>query len=81
MTLDSYWTDQTEVTNAQFTAFMNEQGNQSERGVSWWEPDAGHGSIVYGYIDENQAGFHPQAGYENYPVVEVSWYDAAAYCA
>jgi formylglycine-generating enzyme required for sulfatase activity len=29
--LDAFWIDQTEVTNAQFAAFLNEQGNQSEQ--------------------------------------------------
>jgi formylglycine-generating enzyme required for sulfatase activity len=34
VTLDPYWINQTEVTNAQFAAFMNEQGNQAEDGAS-----------------------------------------------
>jgi len=28
-----------------------------------------------------KAGFFTQEGYEDYPVIEVSWYGAAAYCA
>lgn len=79
--LDAYWIDQTEVTNAMFTAFLNEKGNQVEDGVSWWESGAGHGGIVYGYIDEGQGRFNSQAGYEDFPVIEVSWYGASAYCA
>jgi serine/threonine-protein kinase len=79
--LDAFWIDQTEVTNAQFTAFLNEQGNQVEEGVSWLEPGAGHRGIVYGHIVENDGIFQPQTGYEDYPVIEVSWYGAAAYCA
>jgi formylglycine-generating enzyme required for sulfatase activity len=79
--LDAFWIDQTEVTNAMFTTFLNEQGNQVEEGVSWLEPGAGHGGIVYGHIKENDGVFHPQAGYKDYPVIEVSWYGAAAYCA
>ena len=79
--VDAFWIDQTEVTNAMFTAFLNEEGNQVEEGVSWLEPGAGHRGIVYGHIDETDGLFRPQAGYEDYPVVEVSWYGAAAYCA
>jgi formylglycine-generating enzyme required for sulfatase activity len=79
--LDAFWIDQTEVTNAMFTAFLNERGNQVEEGVSWLEPGAGHRGIVYGHIEENDGVFLPQAGYEDYPVVEVSWYGAAAYCS
>jgi formylglycine-generating enzyme required for sulfatase activity len=79
--LDAFWIDKTEVTNAMFTAFLNEQGNQVEEGVSWLEPGAGHRGIVYGHIEENDGVFGPQTGYEDYPVIEVSWYGAAAYCS
>jgi formylglycine-generating enzyme required for sulfatase activity len=79
--LDAFWIDKTEVTNAMFTAFLNEQGNQVEEGVSWLEPGAGHRGIVYGHIEENDGVFRPQTGYEDYPVIEVSWYGAAAYCS
>jgi serine/threonine-protein kinase len=85
--LGAFWIDQAEVTNAMFTAFLNEQGNQVEDGVSWLEPGAGHRGIVYGHIEENAAPptedgvFRPKAGYEDYPVIEVSWYGAAAYCS
>jgi len=79
--LDAFWIDQTEVTNAMFAAFLSEQGNQAEEGVSWLEPGAGHRGIVYGHIEENDGLFLPEAGYEDYPVVEVSWYGAAAYCS
>jgi serine/threonine-protein kinase len=79
--VDAFWIDQTEVTNAMFAAFLNEQGNRVEEGVSWLEPGAGHRGIVYGYIEENEGRFVPQAGYEDHPVIEVSWYGAAAYCA
>jgi len=81
VSLDAFWLDQTEVTNTMFTAFLNERGNQIEEGVSWLEPGAGHRGIVYGHIEEQDGVFHPQSGYENYPVIEVSWYGAAAYCS
>ena len=79
--LDAFWIDQTEVTNAQFVAFLNEQGNQVEEGVSWLEPGAGTRGIVYGHIEQDDGVFHPSTGYEDYPVIEVSWYGAVAYCA
>ena len=79
--LDPFWIDLTEVTNAMFATFLNELGNQTQEGVSWLEPGAGHRGIVYGHIKENEGVFVPQAGYEDYPVIEVSWYGAAAYCA
>ena len=80
VSLDSFWLDQTEVTNAMYTAFLNNQGNQSEDGIDWFEPGAGHHGIVYGFIREQAEVFKTLAGYEEYPVIEVSWYGAAAYC-
>jgi formylglycine-generating enzyme required for sulfatase activity len=78
--LDAFWIDQTEVTNAQFCRFLNTYGNQREEGISWLEPGAGHGGVVYGQIDEIDGVFLPKTGYEDHPVIEVSWYGAAAYC-
>jgi serine/threonine-protein kinase len=79
--LDAFWIDQTEVTNAMFTAFLNERGNQVEEGISWLEPGAGQRGIIYGHIEEKNGVFRSQTGYEDYPVIEVSWYGAAAYCS
>ena len=79
--LEAFWIDQTEVSNAQFAIFLNEQGNQEEDGVYWLEPGAGSRGVIYGYLEENEGIFTPRSGYEDYPVVEVSWYGAAAYCA
>jgi len=81
VSVDAFWIDRTEVTNAMFAAFLNDQGNQVEDGVAWLEPGAGDRGIVYGHIDESDGVFRPEPGYEDYPVVEVSWYGAAAYCA
>ena len=78
--LNSFWIDKTEVSNAQFCKFLNAKGNKSTNGIKWFEPGAGHRGIVYGYIDEIDGVFKPKAGHENYPVIEVSWYGADAYC-
>jgi formylglycine-generating enzyme required for sulfatase activity len=79
--VDAFWIDQTEVTNAMFSLFVNERGNQVEEGVRWLEPGAGHRGIICGHIDETDGIFLSQAGYEEYPVAEVSWCGAAAYCS
>ena len=80
MHIDAFWMDKTEVTNAQFCIFLNEKGNQSTNGIQWFEPGYGHRGVVYGYIEEIDGVFKPEEGYENYPVIEVSWYGAQAYC-
>jgi len=81
--LDAYWIDRTEVTNTMFTAFIAATGYQTDavkqgggyvftdgdwqyvKGPSWKHPH-GRGTNLDGLGD--------------YPVVEVSWNDAAAYC-
>ena len=80
VSLDAYWIDQTEVNNLQFADFLNYQGNQTEEGIQWWEPGEGHRGIVYGLIEQAEGVYRPIQGYEMYPVIEVSWYGARAYC-
>ena len=81
VSVDAFWIDQVEVTNEMFAAFLNDQGNQTQNDIMWFEPGGGHRGITYGYIEENEGQFFTQEGYENYPVIEVSWYGAAAYCS
>lgn len=78
--IDAFWIDKTEVTNAQFCKFLNIKGNQTTNGVKWFEPGAGHRKVIYGHIQEIDGVYTPNTGYENYPVIEVSWYGAKAYC-
>jgi len=73
--LDGYWIDKTEVTNAMYAAFLNERGNQSEGGSTWL--DAGDEDVRIGQVNGT---WQPDSGYADHPVVEVSWYGAAAYC-
>ena len=86
--LDGYWLDKTEITNAMFARFIEENGYLTEaekqagaqfldltlaepdwravRGADWKHPHGPNSSIT---------------GLEQHPVVQVSWTDAAAYCA
>jgi len=76
VTLDEFWIDQTEVTNAQFAAFLNEQGNQTEGGATWLELES-----VDCLIEQIDGEYRSKSGYADHPVIEVSWYGAVAYCA
>jgi len=81
--LDAYWIDQTEVTNAMFTLFVERTGYQTDA--------EGEGSSYVfdgtNWNDVSGADWqHPQgpssglAGLNDHPVVHVSWNDAEAYC-
>jgi formylglycine-generating enzyme required for sulfatase activity len=73
--LDTFYIDKTEVTNAQFAQFLNEQGNQKERGATWLT--VGDEDCL---ITETGGQYQPKNGYADHPVIEVTWYGAAAYC-
>jgi formylglycine-generating enzyme required for sulfatase activity len=75
VSLDAFTLDAYEVTNAQFAAFLNAQGNQQEGGASWLEFDSD-----YVKIHQVSGTWQADSGYANHPVVEVSWYGAQAYC-
>ena len=72
--LDAYYIDIYEVTNAQFSRFLNEKGNQKEGGVTWLNI-----GIEYCLIEYKNGKYQPKSGYANHPVIEVSWYGARAY--
>ena len=75
VTLDAFWLDRTEVTNAQYAAFLNVEGNQTEGGVTWLEGDSE--SVL---VEQSGGTFRAKSGYEDHPVAVVSWYGANAYC-
>jgi formylglycine-generating enzyme required for sulfatase activity len=75
VTLDAFWLDKTEVTNAQFVMFLNQVGNQIEDGTTWMDLDSRNAGIV-----EENGRFRPLEGFANHPVVYVSWYGAQTYC-
>jgi formylglycine-generating enzyme required for sulfatase activity len=73
--LDEYAIDKYEVTNAQYAEFLNAEGNQEEGGDTWLDADS---SFVR--IHESGGFWQADAGYEDHPVVEVTWCGARAYC-
>ena len=73
--LSSYWIDRTEVTNAMFAIFLEASGNQSEGGALWLTKDDPDSHLI---LIEGE--WQAEPGFEDHPVVEVTWYGANAYC-
>ncbi|MBM3236375.1 formylglycine-generating enzyme family protein [Candidatus Poribacteria bacterium] len=73
--LDAFYIDKYEVTNAQYAEFLNAYGKNADA--------AGHRLLCINFVSSliEKMGniYKPKAGYENHPVVTVSWYGAAAY--
>ena len=84
VSLDGFWLDHTEVSVAQFRTFVEATGHRtsSEDGgrPSAWLDNDGVWQVGAGADWEHPAGSASQTQ-DNDPVVQVSWTDAAAYCA
>lgn len=74
--LDSYYISRYEITNANFCAFLNSEGNQTAEGAIWYDIDNNNGNIVYVATTNS---YHPAPGKENNAVSYVNWYGAKAY--
>ena len=75
VSLEPYWIDKTEVTNAMYARFLNDVGNQAEGGVPWLDVTE---PLVW--ISDKSGTWEAVSGWEHHPIVGVSWYGAAAYC-
>ncbi len=76
--LDAFYMDRHLVTNADYARFLNVFGNRKEGGKKWLD-NAGPLSSWLCKIQQKGGRFIPKRGYENHPVVKVSWYGARAY--
>jgi GTPase SAR1 family protein len=72
--------DKYPVTNAQFCAFLNERGNQSEGGVKWMDLKGGIEDERCRIMRKGNR-FVVEPGFEEHPVIYVTWYGARAYAA
>ena len=73
--VDGFWIDKHLVDNKQFTEFLYFQGNLIDNGVTWYDDESEYSLFV------NWGDFlKPYLGFEDYPVMDISWYGAQAYC-
>ncbi len=75
VTLDGFWVQKLEVTNAQFARFLNDYGsNQDPEGHMLLDLEDTGCEIVF-----TNGRYQPVDGRAKHPVVEVTWYGARAY--
>jgi formylglycine-generating enzyme required for sulfatase activity len=79
VTLRAFSMGRTEVTNAQYAAFLNEKGNQKEGGTEWIDLSGKTTSEKCRIESNDGKTFSVKKGYENHPVIYVSWYGAKAF--
>ncbi len=76
VSIDAFYMDTHEVTNADYAAFLNAEGKHTDAGHTWL--DIADGDVHIALVD---GAYRAKSGHENHPVVEVSWYGAMAYAA
>ena len=74
VSLDAFYMDVYEVTNAQYATFLNAVGKHQDAGLEWL--DIGDGDEL---IELVGGVYRPKSRFADHPVIEVSWYGAAAY--
>ncbi len=72
--VNGFYMDQYEVTNEAYCLFLNEKGNQKEGGYLWLNTQGD-------FVEIQKVGdrFEVKTGFEQHPVVGVTWYGANAY--
>jgi len=82
VTLSDYYIGKTEVTNAQYAVFLNDYQSDKVKNGEFAEEDLIE-EYEWGIKFPDQTGdgrYRAQTGYENHPVVYVTWYGALEYC-
>jgi formylglycine-generating enzyme required for sulfatase activity len=78
--LDAFWIDRTEVTNAQFVRFLNTMGEHQVACEGHQCAELKEGEDADSHILVRSGRYEVEPGFEEHPVIEVTWYGAQAYC-
>ncbi len=73
--VEEFYMDIYEVTNSRYSNFLNEYGKNTDTSGN----ELLDISSPYCLIEKAGSIYRPKAGYEDHPVVGVSWYGASAY--
>ena len=74
---EGFFIDKYTVTNAQFCAFLNERVNQQEGVREWIDLEGSYEERCR--IRKDGHRFAVESGFEDHPVIYVTWYGAKAY--
>lgn len=77
VSLGEFFIERTPVTNQQFAEFLNAVGPRGANGEKYYDSDDNDARVR---VDSNGGKWRADAGHENHPVVEASWFGAWAYC-
>lgn len=80
VSIDSFYIDLFEVNVAQYAAFINEIGGYVGR-CNGFLCLATHFETINSYLNDELAGYVARPNFENYPINNVTWHGATAYCA
>ena len=72
---EGFFMQTTEVTNKQFVEFLNDVNRRGPSGEPWFETES---ESSYSHIQGSIGNYNVESGYEDHPVIEVSWYGATA---
>jgi len=86
--ISSFYMDKYEVTNNEYVEFLNDMGNQQDSAVETWidmNGESRYQGIRFTTVPDdsnasNTGYFEVKSGFENRPVVYVTWYGTIAYC-
>lgn len=87
VTVSDFYLSRFEVTNAQFCTFLNSYGQRPKNSEEWVDfadnryllPNT-EARLVKKNIDIYKSEYSVMPGYENHPVISVTWDGAKAYC-
>jgi len=79
VTLDAFWIDRTEVTHAQYASFLNVLGGHKGK-CEGQDCIATKSEDDNSHIRQQGGQYVVESGYEEHPMIEVSWYGAQSYC-
>jgi formylglycine-generating enzyme required for sulfatase activity len=78
--VDAFWIDKTEVTNAQYAQFLNALGSHVDTCGGHQCLEMKEGEDADSHILQRDGRYEVERGFEEHPVIEVTWYGAQAYC-